>query len=277
MMRKKHIKSGILVIWCGGMFLIICIAFSRSCRRQTLENRREDQVRDMVEQIELGGGVTFVVDVDALPVAGEEEEWPEADPYTTSRLSPEGISEDPSENPSEDPSEDPSNGSASDPLSSEQGSGTPQIDSPDSSETSENTEYTLTAYGTISIPSIECEIPLWDGAGVVELRYGAGRMPLSCEAGESGNLVIFGHRMRRDGSLFNRLGQVVIGDTITILRNGNSYTYQVDTIETIEPSRLSYYMHLEEDGAACRITLITCTPIGVGTHRLVVIGHLVSS
>ena len=121
MMRKKHIKSGILVIWCGGMFLILCIAFSRSCRRQTLENRREDQVRDMVEQIELGGGVTFVVDVDALPVAGEEEEWPDADPYTTSRLAPEEISEDPSENPSEDPSEDPANGSASDPLSSAEG------------------------------------------------------------------------------------------------------------------------------------------------------------
>ena len=130
---------------------------------------------------------------------------------------------------------------------------------------------------TVSIPSIGLELPLWDGAGVIELRYGAGRMPLSCEAGCPGNLVIFGHRMRRYGSIFNRLGEVSIGDTVTVTRNGSSFSYIVDQIVTIEPSEISYYISREDEGDACAITLITCTPVGVGTQRLLVIGHLQGS
>ncbi|MBO4928179.1 MAG: class D sortase [Clostridiales bacterium] len=139
-------------------------------------------------------------------------------------------------------------------------------------------EYELVSYGTIHIPSIDCELPLWDKAGTIELRYGVGRMPLSAEAGKPGNLVIFGHRMRAYGSIFNRLGEVAIGDTIEILHEGSTFTYTVDQIETIEPSQLSYYIQLENDGEgkACRITLVTCTPTGIGSHRLLVIGHLSS-
>jgi len=81
-----------------------------------------------------------------------------------------------------------------------------------------------------------------------------------------------GHRMKRYGSLFNRLGEVQIGDTIRVSAGDSIYEYIVDEIETISPSELSAYIGVSEEG--CRITLITCTPTGVGTHRLLVIGHL---
>ena len=89
--------------------------------------------------------------------------------------------------------------------------------------------------------------------------------------------MIFGHRMRRYGSIFNRLGEVSIGDAVTVTRNGSSFSYIVDQIVTIEPSEISYYISREDEGDACAITLITCTPIGVGTQRLLVIGHLQGS
>ncbi|MBR5975926.1 MAG: class D sortase [Clostridiales bacterium] len=263
MARRRNAYFGILVFWIGGTILVLTIALSSRCRRHELEERRDDQVRNMLSEIAENSESTFIVDPDVLPVAGEEDDWSGYEDFSSA------------ETKSASDFSDISGESGS--SISEHGSESTTIHESPTDADSSGSEYTLTAYGTISIPSIGCEIPLWDGAGTIELRYGAGRMPLSCEAGKPGNLVILGHRMRRDGSLFNRLGQVVIGDSISILRNGNTFTYQVDEIETIEPSRLSYYMHLEEEGPACRITLITCTPIGVGTHRLLVIGHLVSS
>ena len=231
----------ILIFWIASVIAIVGFLGFRQIRRRTVENEREDRIGQMAEEIR-EGAETFLVDVDALPVSGEEEE---AFGYTDRTI----VSE------AEESEAASSVGSSS----------------------SGNSTYTLTSYGTISIPSIDLELPVWDGAGIVELRYGAGRMPLSCEAGCQGNLVIFGHRMRRYGSIFNRLGEVAIGDSITITRNGSSYTYVVDEIITIEPSELSYYIGMQGEGDACAITLITCTPIGVGTQRLLVIGHLQGS
>ncbi|MBO4688533.1 MAG: class D sortase [Clostridiales bacterium] len=273
MTSRRNAYIGILILWVGGVIVVVTIALSSRCTRQELEAKRDDQVSAMVSRIGENADSTFVVDPRALPVAGEEEEWPALESSSTSGISPSSAKE------NSETASVPSTGSASeinDPDSSDEVPSSGNTASEDIAS-SEDAEYTLIAYGTLCIPSIDCNIPLWEGAGVIELRYGAGRMPLSCEAGQPGNLIIFGHRMRRDGSLFNRLGEVCIGDTILIEREGIPYTYLIDQIETIEPSRLSYYMHLEDEGPGCRITLITCTPIGVGTHRLLVIGHLASS
>lgn len=154
----------------------------------------------------------------------------------------------------------------------------PVITEPSETEEEPDTEnvssgdYVLTSYGTISIPSIDCELPIWEGAGKVELRYGVGHIPITAGAGQVGNFCLMGHRMKRYGSLFNRLGEVQIGDTIRVSAGDSIYEYIVDEIETISPSELSAYIGVSEEG--CRITLITCTPTGVGSHRLLVIGHL---
>lgn len=136
-------------------------------------------------------------------------------------------------------------------------------------------EVVLTALGTIKIPSIGVDIPLWDDATIVSLRYGAGRLKGTADPGQEGNMTVLGHRMRAKGKLFHALGDVKIGDTIEISGiDGKNYTYIVDKIyEAVEPSDLDKYIDID-DGTGKQITLVTCTPLGVATHRLLVVGHL---
>ncbi|MBR5416884.1 MAG: class D sortase [Clostridiales bacterium] len=236
----------ILFFWITAVIAIFGFVLFHQTRKESREDSREDRIGQMAEDIRDGSEV-FLVDPDSLPVWGEEDEvFGDTDGESGSASDPYGAESDP-------------------PFGSS------------GSRSSGDPTYTLTSYGTISIPSIDLELPVWDGAGIIELRYGAGRMPLSCEAGYQGNLVIFGHRMRRYGSIFNRLGEVNVGDSISVSRKGSSYTYVVDETITIDPSELSYYIGMQGEGDACSITLITCTPIGVGTQRLLVIGHLRSS
>jgi len=252
----------ILFFWLPAVILFLSSESGEIRDLRLREDAREDAVRDMVGRIrsESGESPEVFVDPDVLPVAGEEL-------YDTSsefgNSAADGIAQD-----------DHAEGGSSLHVGSSSEGG----DSSEGHNTSDGSSRRLLAYGTIVIPSIGCELPLWDGAGKVELRYGAGRMPGSSEAGAPGNLVIFGHRMRRYGSIFNRLGEVSIGDSIVIEHSGQAFTYTVDAIDTVEPSSLSAYIGMEKEGdpESCRITLITCTPIGVGSHRLVITGHLAS-
>lgn len=136
-------------------------------------------------------------------------------------------------------------------------------------------EVVLTALGTIKISSVDIDIPLWDGATLVSLRYGAGRLEGTADPGQEGNMTILGHRMRAEGKLFHSLGEVKLGDTIEITCiDGNKYTYVVDTIyEQVNPGDLDQYIDID-DGTGKQITLVTCTPLGVATHRLIIVGHL---
>lgn len=238
-------KAPVLVLFCWllGVSLSLHSASSNQKQMAAAEEEREEQISDMLERIGKGTS-SFSIDKDALPVSGEEEMPVQYE--TSSDSVPAGAS---SVRPEPDPSE---------------------------SSVSGDQSPTLTACGTICIPSIGCELPLWEGAGKIELRYGAGRLPLSARPGEKGNLVIFGHRMKRYGSIFNRLGEVRIGDPVCITGDDLSFIYIVDQIETVDPSLLSYYINLgnEEGSEERRITLVTCTPTGVGSHRLLIIGHL---
>lgn len=137
-------------------------------------------------------------------------------------------------------------------------------------------EVILTALGRIKIPSVDIDIPLWDGATIVTLRYGAGRLEKTADPGQEGNMVILGHRMRAAGKLFHSLGEVKLGDDIIITAmDGKVYTYRVDKIfEAVKPQDLDYYADINY-GEGKQVTLVTCTPLGVATHRLLVIGHLV--
>lgn len=136
-------------------------------------------------------------------------------------------------------------------------------------------EVVLTALGTIKISSVDIDIPLWDGATLVSLRYGAGRLDGTADPGQEGNMTVLGHRMRAEGKLFHSLGDVKLGDAIEITCiDGNKYTYIVDTIyDSVNPGDLDYYIDID-DGTGKQITLVTCTPLGVATHRLIIVGHL---
>lgn len=127
----------------------------------------------------------------------------------------------------------------------------------------------ITGYGLISIPSIELEMAVVQGADNYSLRAAAGWLPESAEMGNAGNCVIFGHRMVEYGRHFNRLDELDKGDKITLYNaSGESFTYTVTGKETIEPSALMATLAEHNEGFC--LTLVTCTPTGIGSHRLLV-------
>lgn len=135
-------------------------------------------------------------------------------------------------------------------------------------------EVTLTAIGILEIDKIELQVPIWDEASIISLRYGVGHYETSSMPGEEGNCAILGHHMRDYGSIFNRLGEVEIGDTIRLRAvNGETYNYVVDNIIVVNPVNLDDYLESDSlDGTA--ITLVTCTYTASGTQRLLVMGHI---
>lgn len=238
-MKAHRIFPRILLLGLLGATLLSGMLELQQRRHDRIERQREAVVRDMVDRIHLENQAHFVVDASDFAVSGEDEYEGSSTTVRPRETIP-----------------------------------APDAEPDTSSSTEAEDGYTLVAYGTILIPSIDCELPLLDGAGVVELRYGAGRMPLSADAGELGNLVIFGHRMKQYGSLFNRLGEVELGSHILVSHGGESYEYVVDEILTISPADLSRY--IQNEGDSSRITLVTCTPTGVGSHRLILRGHLLT-
>lgn len=138
-------------------------------------------------------------------------------------------------------------------------------------------DVTLTCIGIISIDSAGIEEPIWDNDSVIELRYGTGHHQTSCLPGESGNCTILGHRMRSTGTIFNRLNEVAIGDSINIITiDGSEFVYEVDRVIVIDPLDLESYIDAD-DGEGSQITLVTCEYTAEGKMRLLVIGHLVSA
>lgn len=256
-MKNRKVRTVILSLWLLTLLSTTGICLGMYRKKEQRERLRAQTILDMTTRIRSGEKVTFTVDPDAIPVSGEDplQEDASRSPVSAAALSdPDGTFSD----------SDPTSHSAADPSSADYSS---PANAPDA--------YTLSSCGVISIPSIDCLLPLWDGAGSIELRYGAGRVPTGAFPGEEGNLVILGHRMKKYGSLFNRLGEVKSGDTISIETESGTFTYLIDTIITIDPSELSFYM--QDEGDTFRITLITCTPVGVGTQRLLVLGHLLTA
>ncbi|MNP46569.1 Sortase family protein [compost metagenome] len=85
--------------------------------------------------------------------------------------------------------------------------------------------------------------------------------------GEIGNAAIAAHRARTTGRLFNRLNEVVIGDTITVKTSDQTYNYEVYDISVVLPSDVSV---LDGNNKDKILTLITCDPLVDPTHRLIV-------
>ncbi|MGN0627422.1 MAG: sortase [Oscillospiraceae bacterium] len=131
----------------------------------------------------------------------------------------------------------------------------------------------ITGYGIIVIPAIDLKMPLVRGADSYSLRAAAGWYPDSAEMGEAGNCVIFGHRMTSYGRHFNRLDELKEGDTIFLYgTDGSSYAYEVTGSETIEPDMLMDTLREHNEGFS--LTLVTCTPKGTFTHRLLIYANL---
>lgn len=128
--------------------------------------------------------------------------------------------------------------------------------------------------GIIKIDKIDLELPLMGKCTDDNLDIAPSRMEESGKLGEIGNFSIAGHRSYTYGRQFNRLDEVALDDTIQIESGGTRYTFTVNDIFTVKPEEVWV---LDSNGEDKMITLITCTPIRVATHRLIVRGILTST
>jgi LPXTG-site transpeptidase (sortase) family protein len=133
--------------------------------------------------------------------------------------------------------------------------------------------YKPKVIGRIKIPSASINLILVEGSTSKDLNWGAGHLTATPMPGEAGNCAIAGHRNYTFGSYFSRLGEVKVGDQITVEYNKNTYTYEAYEILTVLPDDNSV---LASDGDASILTLITCAPKGSNTHRLIIHGKLIS-
>ncbi len=121
----------------------------------------------------------------------------------------------------------------------------------------------------IVIPAIGLDAPVVEGDGWEELKMGAGHHIGSANPGERGNMVVSGHNDVY-GELFKELGGLGIGDEATVYAGDTPYHYVVVAKRIVEPTEVS----LLGSTPKATLTLITCYPYLVDTHRLVVIAEL---
>lgn len=131
-----------------------------------------------------------------------------------------------------------------------------------------------TKIGVISIPSIDVELPIYAGTNEEILQKGAGHLegtslPIG---GESTHTVITAHSGLPSARLFTDLQKVKMGEKFYIDNIAGTLAYEVDHIDVIDPSDFSQLLVVPEKDYA---TLLTCTPIMINTHRLIVRGHRV--
>ena len=125
--------------------------------------------------------------------------------------------------------------------------------------------------GIIEIPKIGVRLPVYHGTGDAGLTRGAGHMEGTSlpVGGENTHCGIAGHRGLPSAKLFSDLDQMQRGDVIYMSVLGELLVYQVDQVSVVLPHELDYMSILE---GGDYLTLVTCTPYGVNTHRLLVRG-----
>ncbi len=125
--------------------------------------------------------------------------------------------------------------------------------------------------GYITIDKIDVQLPIYHGTDAGVLQIAAGHLEGSSlpVGGESTHCVISAHRGLPSARLFTDLDQLEAGDIFTVTVLDRVLTYEVDQIFIIEPDEIEN-LYIEEGKDYC--TLMTCTPYGVNSHRLLVRG-----
>ncbi|KRN51186.1 hypothetical protein IV49_GL000647 [Kandleria vitulina DSM 20405] len=125
--------------------------------------------------------------------------------------------------------------------------------------------------GTIVIPKINVEIPIYHGTGEKELQTGVGHMEGTSlpVGGTSSHCVLSAHRGLPSAKLFTDLDKMKEGDMFFLHVLDKTLAYKVDAICTVKPDETQ---NLSLVKGKDYVTLLTCTPYGVNTHRLLVRG-----
>ena len=125
--------------------------------------------------------------------------------------------------------------------------------------------------GYVEIPGISVTLPIYHGTDADTLEIGIGHLLGSSlpVGGESTHTILTAHSGMASQKMFSDLNQLEIGDVFYLEVLGETLAYQVDQINTVLPHDTSYLGNLEGQD---HCTLVTCTPFGVNTHRLLVRG-----
>lgn len=126
--------------------------------------------------------------------------------------------------------------------------------------------------GYIDIPRIRQTLPIYHGTDDAVLQIAIGHLAGTSlpVGGDSSHCVVSGHRGLPSARLFTDLDKLIVGDVWTMTVLNRTVTYEVDQIRIVEPEDLSE-LQIVQGSDYC--TLLTCTPYGINTHRLLVRGH----
>ena len=130
--------------------------------------------------------------------------------------------------------------------------------------------------GYIEIHKIRCILPIYHGIDDGVLQIAIGHIPWSSLpiGGAGSHSVLSGHRGLPSARLFTDIDKLDEGDTFIIRTMNKVLTYEVDQIRIVQPNE-TYDLRIIPGEDLC--TLVTCTPYGVNTHRLLVRGHRVEN
>lgn len=123
--------------------------------------------------------------------------------------------------------------------------------------------------GTLVIPKIDLQMPIYHYTNDEELQAGVGHMESTSlpVGGESTHAVLAGHNGLPSVKIFDRLDELEVGDYFVIEVLGEEHAYRVTSKETVLPEETDSLTVVDD---ADLVTLVTCTPYGVNTHRLLV-------
>lgn len=128
---------------------------------------------------------------------------------------------------------------------------------------------TYSPMARVKIPSINVDLPIYHGTSDETLLLGAGHLEGSHlpVGGASTHSVITAHRGLADATMFTNLDRVEVGDTFTIETFGEVLSYQVIETKVVEPHQTESLRTVPGEDL---VTLITCTPLGINSHRILV-------
>lgn len=126
--------------------------------------------------------------------------------------------------------------------------------------------------GHVKIPSINVDLPIYHGTSDEVLTRGAGHLEGSHlpVGGDSTHSVITAHRGLAEAEMFTNLDRVEMGDRFVVEVFGEVLTYQVRETQVVEPHDTG---SLRASQGLDQVTLITCTPLGINSHRILVTGE----
>lgn len=153
---------------------------------------------------------------------------------------------------------------------------------PEGSVSQESSEYgevlsadSLGLMARLKVPSINVDLPIYHGTSEKVLEMGVGHLQGSSLpiGGTNTHSVLTAHRGLAKAELFTHLGDVQVGDMFTVEVFGEVLSYRVFETRVVDPADTeSLYPQVDRD----LMTLITCTPLGVNTHRILVTGERVT-